>query len=189
MNIKTLVGRIRYDITNSFTIIDTWFDEKNCVLNYQPATGGWTGAQILEHVMLTNSYLLLLIEKWTAKALKRAQTKKPEFDWNNYSLDRHQLTEVGMHKSFRWIRPDHMEPQGKWRLNEIRTTLKEQEIDCLNCLDKLQRGEGFLCMTTMSVNNLGKLNVYEYIEFLTLHMIRHVTQLENNKREYFTKLK
>jgi hypothetical protein len=188
MNIETLVSRIRYDITNSFAIIDTWFDEKNCVLNHQPATGGWTGSQILEHVMLTNSYLLLLIEKSTAKALKRAQTKKLEFDWNNYLFERHQLAEVGMHKSFRWTRPDHMEPQGKLAANEIRIMLKDQEVNCLSCLDKLRKGEGFLCKTTMSVNNLGKLNVYEYIEFLTLHMIRHVTQLENNKRECLNKL-
>lgn len=187
MDVEILMDRIRFDINHSFLMVDAWFNEEEILLNYKPSTGGWTGIQILEHIMLTNHYLLLLIEKGTAKALKRTQTKGIEFDVDSL-VDRNKLAEVGRHKSFRWIRPEHMEPQSKLKPSEIRKLLKDQEINCLDCLNKLKNGEGFLSTTTMSVNSLGKLNMYEYVEFLTLHMTRHITQLDNNKREYFDKL-
>ncbi|MEN4760257.1 hypothetical protein ABEG63_07945 [Chryseobacterium sp. C39-AII1] len=37
----------------------------------------------------------------------------------------------------------------------------------------------------MTVNELGKINVYEYIYFLSLHAQRHVTQMKNNELELF----
>jgi hypothetical protein len=36
----------------------------------------------------------------------------------------------------------------------------------------------------MSVNGLGKLNVYEYIYFLAQHGRRHSTQMEKNELEF-----
>ncbi len=185
--IDTLINRIRFDITNSFALLDKWFDQDHPIIHHKPNTGGWTAAQILEHVMLTNHYLLLLIEKGCEKALKNAQAMKIEIDGNMESLSRQELLEIGEHKSFVWDRPEHMEPKGDRALHEIRLTIKTQRDLCLDCLDKLKNGEGLLYKTTMSVNNLGKLNVYEYIEFLTLHMVRHLKQLEINGKNYLEK--
>lgn len=182
--IDTLINRIRFDITNSFALLDKWFDQDSSQLNQSPGAGGWTSLQILEHVMLTNHYLLILIEKGCAKALKNAQTMKIEIDGSLDSLSRKELQDVGEHKSFVWDRPEHMEPKGNLPLHEIRLTIKTQRDLCLDCLDKLRHGEGLLYKTTMSVNNLGKLNVYEYIEFLTLHIVRHLQQLESNRKNY-----
>ena len=186
MNTEWLVNRIRYDINNSFALVDTWFDESNCVLNFQPASTGWTNFQILEHVMITNLYLLKLIKRGTAKAVKKALIAQPVVDWNTYSLNRKELTDIGEHRSFKWNRPEHMAPQNNISLSDIRTRIKEQRNECLEYLSKLKNGEGFLHKTTMTVNNLGKLDVYEYIEFLTLHMCRHMTQMERNKREFLS---
>jgi hypothetical protein len=36
----------------------------------------------------------------------------------------------------------------------------------------------------MSVNNLGKLNVYEYVYFLAQHARRHLTQMQDNAAEF-----
>jgi hypothetical protein len=36
----------------------------------------------------------------------------------------------------------------------------------------------------MSVNELGKLNVYEYVYFLTQHARRHLTQMQDNHAEW-----
>lgn len=185
MNIEWLVTRIRYDINNSFTLLDTWFGEQECVLLFKPASPGWTNLQTLEHVMLTNHYLLKLIEKGTAKALKKAQAGQPcTVDWSTYSLSRKALADIGEHGSFQWNRPEHMAPGSRVSASEIRATLKQQRMECLDHLNKLKNGEGFLHRTTMSVNNLGKLDVYEYMEFLTLHICRHLTQMELNKREF-----
>ena len=47
----------------------------------------------------------------------------------------------------------------------------------------MPNGEGVLYQTTMSVNNLGKIDVYEYIYFLARHAQRHLEQMERNERE------
>jgi hypothetical protein len=47
----------------------------------------------------------------------------------------------------------------------------------------MKNGEGLLYKTTMTVNELGKINVYEYIYFLSLHAQRHVTQMKKNESE------
>ena len=46
---------------------------------------------------------------------------------------------------------------------------------------QMKNGEGLLYKTTMTVNELGKINVYEYIYFLSLHAQRHVTQMKKNE--------
>jgi hypothetical protein len=39
----------------------------------------------------------------------------------------------------------------------------------------------------MTVDNLGKINVYEYIYFLSKHAERHLAQMEGNRLEYLEK--
>jgi hypothetical protein len=51
--------------------------------------------------------------------------------------------------------------------------------------DQLAQALGYLLyQTTMSVNNLGKLNVYEYVYFLAQHARRHLTQMQDNAAEF-----
>jgi hypothetical protein len=54
----------------------------------------------------------------------------------------------------------------------------------LNNLESLKNGEGILYKTTMILNNLGKIDVCEYIYFLAQHGRRHVTQMEKNQLNY-----
>jgi hypothetical protein len=187
MTLEILLNRIRFDINNAFSMTNHWLSESRGLLNYRPSTGGWTALEILEHVMLTNSFLLKIIEKGTAKALRKVATEKVVMDWSQYSLDHKDMWEIGIHKSFTWTRPEHMEPSRNLSVAEIRTSLLEQKVACLNCLEQLNGGEGVLHKTTMTVNNLGKLDVYEYIEFLTQHMIRHLMQLAENRKEFEVK--
>lgn len=78
-----------------------------------------------------------------------------------------------------------MEPKGELKLSEIRSLIAQQYHQCLNYLNIMKDGEGLLYKTTMTVNELGKINVYEYIYFLSLHAQRHLTQMGNNEREQF----
>ena len=94
------------------------------------------------------------------------------------------LDEIGLHKSFPWIRPEHMEPKGEISLPQVRITIKEQLKKCNKHLDSLPNGEGILYKTTMTVNDLGKIDVYEYIYFLAKHAERHITQMEKNEAEF-----
>lgn len=82
-----------------------------------------------------------------------------------------------------------MEPTGQKTHVEVRQQLKEQLRLCIDYLDRLRNGEGVLCKTTMTVNNLGKIDVYEYIYFLAQHGQRHITQMVKNEIEYMNESK
>lgn len=77
-----------------------------------------------------------------------------------------------------------MEPTGDKELGQIRTLLKEQISECRELLKELANGEGLLYTTTMTVNNLGKLDVYQYIYFLCQHAKRHIVQMQKVMDEY-----
>ncbi len=184
MTVEPIIKEVRTNLEETFAAIDRWFEEPQPVRDFRPATGKWTAGEVLEHIGLTNHYLLLLIEKGAQKALSRAKTEDLQEAVQQYEFQRDKLTEVGLHRSFAWIRPEHMEPRGEKNQAEVRSWLGEQLSQCLDVLDRLKNGEGVLCKTTMTVNNLGKIDVYEYLYFLAQHGRRHLTQMENNKTAY-----
>lgn len=51
-------------------------------------------------------------------------------------------------------------------------------------LGKLPHGEGVLHTVRMSVQELGKLDVYQWLYFLALHGERHNVELERILHEY-----
>ena len=151
--------------------------------NYRPKDGGWTISEILEHIALTSHFLLILIDKGADKALRNIQNQSLEKLRQEFHYDLSRLNEIGIHKSFAWIRPEHMEPTGQKTDMEIRDQLISQLNRCLNHLQALKKGEGLLYKTTMSVNELGKINVYEYIYFLSKHAERHLQQIAENENQ------
>jgi hypothetical protein len=168
-NINDIIIEIKDSLTTIFDKIDLWFDKEAELRSYKPKNGGWSIDEILEHIGLTNYFLLILIDKGTAKALNNTLNLDLEIELENYVFHRDKLTEVGLHKSFEWIRPEHMEPKGQKTLIEVRQQLKDQIKHCFNKLELLRNGEGVLYRTTMTVNELGKIDVYEYIFFLAQH--------------------
>jgi hypothetical protein len=154
------------------------------MLHYEPKDGGWTSLKVLEHITLTSHFLLIIIDKASQKSIQRAAFTPIPQDWDTYELLPKSLEDIGVNRSFSWVRPEHMEPSGKVDLAEIRARMMEQFDRCQQHLLALKNGEGRLCKTTMSVNAIGKLDVYQYIYFLVLHAKRHLTKLERNKIEY-----
>lgn len=184
MDIHTIISEIKTFLVTTFSTIDAWFDKDLELRNYRPANGGWTINEILDHIGLTNHFLLILIDKGTNKALQNVHKLDLRIELQNHVFHYDKLMEVGLHKSFTWIRPEHMEPTGDRPLEEVRNQLKEQVNRCLVNLDRLKNGEGVLYKTTMTVNNLGKINVYEYIYFLAQHGQRHIIQMQKNEAEF-----
>ena len=184
MRISILINDIKDLLKQTFASIDSWFEKDVQLCNYLPQDGGWSIIQILEHIALTNHYLLILIEKGTNKALQNARKLDLENELSQYSFQAEKLNEIGINKSFPWIRPDHMEPSGNRAPETIRIQLREQMEQCISNLNRLKNGEGVLYKTTMSVNNLGKINVYEYIYFLAKHGERHIRQMERVASEF-----
>ncbi len=184
MNIQTLLHEIRHSLLDVFGRVDDWFDQPANVRSYAPKNGGWTINQVLEHISLTSHFLLILIEKGARKARENIPKMDLAAALEEYSFEKEKLDEVGLYQSFEWIRPEHMEPTGEKDLSDIRQTIQEQLFRCLTFLDALPNGEGVLYQTTMTVNNLGKIDVYEYIYFLGKHAERHLTQMERNTQEF-----
>lgn len=183
MDIFRSIQVIKNHLNFTFNEVDGWFEKDSTVLNYQPSNGGWTVHQIVEHIYLTNFYLLILIEKGSKKAMRNSLELNLESEIKNYSFNKEHFEKVGEYGAFEWIRPEHMEPKGEQNLIEIRNLIAQQYHQCLHYLELMKNGEGLLYKTTMTVNDLGKINVYEYIYFLSLHAQRHSTQMENNQSE------
>jgi hypothetical protein len=184
MNILGTITHIRNFLTNTFDEIDTWFELPETLRHFRPARGSWTIDEVLEHIGLTNHFLLILIDKGTSKAWNNVHQLDLAAVLADYTFRTDQLTEVGLHQSFEWIRPEHMEPKGEKSLPEVRQQLKDQLTQCLAYLDRMPNGEGVLYKTTMTVNQLGKIDVYEYIYFLAQHGSRHIMQMQQNEKEW-----
>ena len=161
-----------------------WFEESEDTKHYRPKDKGWTVSEILEHIALTSHFLLILIDKGADKALRNINELSLSEVTSSFDYSLEKINEIGIHKSFDWIRPEHMEPIGKKSELEVKAELISQLTRCLNQLISLREGQGLLYSTTMTVNGLGKINVYEYIYFLSKHAERHLRQMEENKDEF-----
>jgi hypothetical protein len=177
MSIEITISKINRELISAFAVLDSWFDRSETMLR-QRSSIRWCPAEILEHVMLTNHYLLILIEKGSSRALKLAQEKDLTHEVKHYQLDSVALEAIGEPGAFAWERPGHMEPTGTMPLAEVRTVLRNQLYRCLCQLDLLCGGQGAAYRISMSVNGLGKLDMYQYIYFLALHVKRHLRQLD-----------
>ncbi|MDJ1502220.1 DinB family protein [Xanthocytophaga agilis] len=184
MNIHDLIREIQDTLISVQNRILVWFDKPIQERQYKPENGGWSINDILEHITLTSHFLLILIDKGARKALENMQKQDLQAVLEHYAFERKKLDEIGMYQSFEWIRPEHMEPTGQKSEEEIRSLFIEQIQRCVTYLNQMPDGEGVLYKTTMTVNNLGKINVYEYIYFLAKHAERHIGQMERNEKEY-----
>lgn len=184
MPIHALLAELRSFLQTTFAAVDAWFDEPASLRHFGPADGGWTIDEILLHLVLTNHYLLILIKKGTTKALHNPHGLDLAAELASYEFPRDKLAVIGVLHAFDWARPDHMEPCAHPQPPQlVRAQWQAQLAQVLASLDRLPHGEGLRYHTTMSVNNLGKLNVYEYLYFLGQHACRHLTQLQANAAE------
>jgi hypothetical protein len=187
MTIHDILRKIETAVRDTFAEVDTWFDKPEDLRRYKPAHGGWSINENLEHIALTSHFLLILIEKGTRKALQQVEKYSLPDLLKDYSFSIEGLDQIGQHMAFEWIRPTHMEPAGIRPLTEIRQELKEQADRCLHYLHSMPNGEGVVYKTTMTVNNLGKIDVYQYIYFLAQHAGRHITQMQKVQDEFTSK--
>lgn len=183
MKFLAFLELVRSSLEEYFNEVDRWFFKSEKLRSYKPQNGGWSIDEILEHISLTNHFLLILINKGKEKALKTKLNINPNDLYYQESEIRN-FESIGKHASFEWIRPEHMEPKGIEPLDVFRTTIKEQVHNCLEVLGILQDGSGLGVKTTMSVHNLGKIDVYQYVYFLLLHAKRHIEQMKKIELEF-----
>jgi DinB superfamily len=175
------VQLVRQALTDIFREVDGWFDRPAELRRFKPPSGGWSVDEVLEHITLTNHYLMIIIRRWTDKAVRRAREGQT-IEERESDLDRVMI--VGERGTFNWVRPVHMEPTGQPALTEVRATMCRQLAECLGFLDQLRHGEGSLCRIRMTVNDLGKIDLYQWLFFVAQHARRHLQQMAVNSAEF-----
>jgi hypothetical protein len=174
MSHERTILAVRETLCSIFAQVNAWFDRGQELRCFKPASGGWSVDQILEHITLTNRFLMLTLGKWVDIVEHRARRGDP-VPKGESDLDR--LLVIGERGSFGWVRPEHMEPTGVPSSQEVRATLHCQLGECLILLERLAGGIGALCRITMTVNALGKIDLYQWLFFLAQHARRHLQQL------------
>jgi hypothetical protein len=179
---QATISRVRAQLIDTFSSIYPWFEQPDEVRAYKPADGGWSINEILEHITLTTHFLMIIVRKGYPKALKRAQAQKIEDAESDLDL----LTPIGQRGTFPWMRPEHMIPAGK-PAAEVLTLMHDQEQECLGILSGVSQGEGSLYKVRMSVNNTGRIDLYQWLCFVAQHARRHIGQMEENLAEWQAK--
>ncbi len=64
---------VRDTLCSVFGQVDAWFDQPEELRRFKPASGGWSPEQVLEHVTLTNRFLMLTLGKWVGIAEQQAR--------------------------------------------------------------------------------------------------------------------
>jgi hypothetical protein len=172
---------VRATLLDVFAEIDAWFERPRELRAFQPSAGGWTIDQVLEHVSLTNHFLMLTLRKAVERAIGRASRGELILEGES---DLGRLETVGERGRFPWIRPGHMEPTGRTTDSDVRMTLRAQLEDCLSLLARMSRGEGSLCRLHMSVNALDRIDLYQWLYFLAQHGRRHVQQMASIQAQF-----
>jgi hypothetical protein len=175
MPYKRTIAAVRLALSDVFAQVDRWFDRPPELRAFKPASGGWSIDQVLEHITLTNHFLMLTLRKWADIVSRRAARGVPIPEGES---DLSRLDVIGQRGSFSWIRPEHMEPTGQPTSGEVRATMQRQLAECQAILERLARGEGALCQIRMTVNDLGKIDLYQWLYFLAQHALRHLQQMD-----------
>lgn len=169
MPYQATLAAVREQLAASFRALDERFELPAAARSYRPTPDSWSIDEILEHVTLTSHFLLIVIRQGVAKARKRA-ARQPLLDGES-PLE--PIRVIGHPDAFPWIRPEHMEPTRSRTSAEVRATLAQQFDECAALLAQIEHGEGSLHRVRMSVQDLGKLDMYQWLFFLALHAQRH----------------
>ncbi len=180
---RNVIQSVREALLTNFRELDTWFEKDFDLLHFKPDTDQWNIREVLEHISLTNYFLLLIINKSTRRALDRRHAAKSIIIPADY-MEKFDKIDVISSRSFEWVRPEHLEPSGLQDMRDVRALLKQQFAQSMYNLSLLKNGEGMLVLTNLSVNHLGKLDIYQYIYFLTKHIERHIRQMQRLAKEY-----
>jgi NAD(P)-dependent dehydrogenase (short-subunit alcohol dehydrogenase family) len=174
MSSERTVARVRSALDEVALELDRWCAAPAELLARRRSPQAWSGSEVLEHVTLANRYLLLTLEKHTVRAVRRARSAVVAAS----ESDLERLARIGERTSFPWQRPGHMAPTGAVQPVEARVELARQFAAARAHLDALANGAGTLAHVRMRVDELGSLDLYQWIYFLAQHARRHVAQLE-----------
>lgn len=174
MPYEQTLQRVTTELNSTFDQLDRFLDLPVAIRQHTPLPDVWCIDQILEHITLTNHFLMLTLRRSATIALRRA--KAQSIAEGESDLDK--IVRVSDPDAFAWMRPEHMEPTGEKSSDEVRALLRAQHQVCLSILAQIPAGEGSLHTVRMSVQALGKLDMYQWLYFLVQHARRHIIEME-----------
>lgn len=110
------ISTVNIALTTIFDELDTWFDKPDDVRSFMPSPDEWSIDENLEHITLTSHFLLKVIRKGVARAIKRAQNQPITEIESNLEI----VEPVGIADSYYWHRPEHTIPTGEKPIAEVR---------------------------------------------------------------------
>jgi hypothetical protein len=176
MSIESIISKINKELISSFAELDSWFDCDEQFLCEKFSSDQWSVTDTLEHVMLTNHYLLSLMtnripvatEKDLPSTLQHYTLQVPEIEY---------LTSGG----YPWHLQDHLQPKGITPA-EIRSQLRDQLYSCLRQLDLLAGGEEVSVRISIPAERPCEVDIYQSLYLLALYAKRHCSLLSGKMR-------
>ncbi len=154
-------------------------EEPEEFLRFAPAPGEWSGLSVLEHVTLTDRYLLRLAEKIARKCRARLARGEP---WPK-AAPRHEVLAQVAHDRRPWRHPEHMTPTGSVSPAAVARRLHDDAAQVAAILDSIPPGAGTLHRIRISVLPEGedRLDLDQMLDFLGRHAERHLRQIDRNR--------
>lgn len=180
MSWEATIDDLSRRLRSAFTAARCWLDVPAALLDYRPPDAGWTVREICEHITLADRHLLILAGKIRDKSRRRVLAGRqgagsPAGFEHLEALARRELV---------WRHPAHMTPTGIPDRDELARRLDADLAACLALLREMPGGEGCLHHIRMSVvPGDDRLDLYQYVAIIALHVERHLEQMERNRAE------
>ena len=161
----------------TYEALDAWCRADAALLWFQPGPGCWSGREILEHVHLTNHYLLVLADKIAERVERRAARGEA------WPLHPARVRDLDVILDGAWPHPEHMSPTGQTGAAEVGAGLRKDLGRCAALLARFPEGEGTLHTIRFSVVE-RRLDLAGVLVFAGFHARRHLAQLARNRAAY-----
>src|SRR5687767_11827071 len=112
MTFEHILINLRHELIRTFAVMDEWSDTANSLRRFRPSHKGWSINDVLEHVMLTNHYLLIIVDRGRAGAWKKSEALRTTV-MSDYSLTTPALQELTDPEAIAWQCHEHHQPLGK----------------------------------------------------------------------------
>jgi len=173
---RETILRQRASLAEAFDACRPFLEVGEPLWSARPAPDAWSIREVLEHVTLTDRYLLILVDKIAARCRKRRGSDASPGAPTASASDLQRIAG----REFAWTHPEHMTPTGRVERAELASRLDGDRARCLGLLDEFADGAGALHSIRMSVVD-ARLDLYGFLQVIDLHARRHVRQMERNR--------
>lgn len=141
--------------------------------NFRPASGGWSIAEIVEHLAILESRLLGLITVMVSKAEKAApQPRTEDSNFAPFSLD--QIIERSLKEKY--TAPETAAPQGGVSVHDSLERLRQSRASLRALQSRLEARD--LSGAHYPHPAFGPLDAYQWLLMIGIHEDRHLRQIE-----------